>query len=77
MLIASKSGMIASANLISETDTAWTLLNDRNERVTINKTDERRRVFVEMADALKWTNADPELIAHFEQLAKESPKQVG
>ncbi|WP_162874449.1 hypothetical protein [Pseudomonas viridiflava] len=73
MLIASKSGNISVATLISETDKAWTLIVE-NREVQVSKSDRRQRAFNDMSDALKWTNADKELIEHF--LALDSGKNA-
>lgn len=71
MLIASKTGDICAAKLISETDAAWVLKVEKKD-VRISKTDHHRRVFVEMADALKWAGAEQELIEHFENQSAPS-----
>lgn len=72
MLLASKTGNISAAKLVSETDKAWTLLVEKNE-VRISKTDIHRRAFSDMSDALKWAEAEPELIEHFVELDAKKP----
>ncbi|KAA8704139.1 hypothetical protein [Pseudomonas cannabina] len=74
MLLASKSGDISAAKLISETPNTWVLRIEKRE-VRVSKGDTRQRAFREMTDALKWAEADPELIQYFVELkaAKDSP----
>jgi hypothetical protein len=57
MLIASKSGNITAATLISEGDQEWCLLVEKRE-VRISKSDARQRVFEKMSDALTWVGAE-------------------
>ncbi len=64
MLIASKNGDISAAKLISETQYDWLLEVEKRE-VRVSKSDVRQRAFSDMSDALAWTGAEPELIAHF------------
>lgn len=64
MLIASKNGDISAAKLISETQCDWFLEVEKRE-VRVSKSDVRQRAFSDMSDALAWTGAEPELIAHF------------
>ncbi|OWJ92314.1 hypothetical protein B6S59_20905 [Pseudomonas sp. A46] len=67
MLIASKSGDIAAAMLIRETDKGWLLEVEKLE-VRLSKSDDRRRAFEKMSDALTWAGAEQELIRHFTEL---------
>ncbi|WP_449103085.1 hypothetical protein [Pseudomonas extremaustralis] len=67
MLLASKSGDISAAKLISETPNTWVLEIEKRE-VRVSKADTRQRAFREMTDALEWAEADPELIEHFVEL---------
>lgn len=67
MLLASKSGDISAAKLISETPNTWVLEIEKRE-VRVSKADTRQRAFREMTDALEWADADPELIEHFVEL---------
>lgn len=71
MLVASKSGNISAARLINETDRAWVLVVAKRE-IRISKSDNQRRVFGDMSNALKWAGAEPELIEHF--VAQEAAK---
>jgi RNA-splicing ligase RtcB len=73
MLIASKSGCISAAKLVSETDKAWTLEVESN-LCRVSKSDSRRRAFNAMSDALKWAGADQEMIDHFVDLEAKSNK---
>lgn len=75
MLIASKSGQIDAAKLISETDTHWTVRVERHE-YQLSKNDPARRAFSLMSDALKWGRADSEMIEHFlnEEAAQAAEK---
>lgn len=67
MLIASKSGNISAAKLVSETDNTWTLEVGKRQ-VRISKSDKQQRAFHDMSDALKWAGAEQELIDHFVEL---------
>lgn len=64
MLLASKSGDVSAAKLLSETDNTWLLLVEKTE-VRVSKSDSRRRAFDKMSEALEWAGADTELIEHF------------
>lgn len=74
MLLAIKSGNISASKLISETDTEWHLLVEK-QAVTISKTDKHARAFRLMSDALKWAGAESELIEDFVQ--KEAAETAG
>lgn len=64
MLLASKTGNISAAKLLSETDNVWLLAVERRE-VRVSKADSHQRAFTAMSEALKWTGAESELIEHF------------
>ncbi|MGZ0718442.1 MULTISPECIES: hypothetical protein [Pseudomonas] len=64
MLVASKSGDIAVAILVSETRSVWVLEIEKRE-VRVSKSDKRQRAFRDMSEALQWAGAEPELIAQF------------
>ncbi|WP_095158311.1 hypothetical protein [Pseudomonas sp. Irchel 3E13] len=64
MLLASKSGNISAAKLVSETDTEWQLQVEKRE-LSISKTDKQMRAFKDMSEALTWAGAEAELIEHF------------
>lgn len=66
MLIASRSGTISAAKLITETDQAWLLEVEKRE-IRISKSDRHQRAFTQMDEALEWAGAEPELIEHFKQ----------
>lgn len=70
MLVASKSGNISAAKLVSETGTAW-MLEIENRGCCVSKTDTQQRVFYAMSDALKWAGGEQELIEHFVALEAE------
>lgn len=67
MLIASKDGTISASTLIRETGTHWVLEVDKSE-VLVSKTHGADRAFNNMVDALKWAEADQELIDYFTSL---------
>jgi hypothetical protein len=64
MLLASKNGDIAAANLIRETKSGW-LLEVEGRSVRVSKSCNNRRAYDLMSDALVWAGAEEELIAHF------------
>jgi hypothetical protein len=64
ILLSSKRGDVSAATLLSETPNEWVLKVEKRE-VRVSKTDQRQRAFRNMSDALEWSGAEPELIAHF------------
>ncbi|MCK1788817.1 hypothetical protein [Pseudomonas violetae] len=67
MLIASKCGTISAGTLIRESGTHWVLSVEKSE-VLVSKTKGADRAFNNMVDALKWAEADQELVDHFTSL---------
>lgn len=67
MLIASKAGTISASTLVRENGTHWVLEVEKSE-VLVSKTEGADRAFNNMVDALKWAEADQELIDHFTSL---------
>lgn len=66
MFVASKSGDISVANLISETDEAWTLkLVVEKREIVVSKKGSQQRAFSVRSDALKWAGVGQEVIEHF------------
>lgn len=67
MLIASKNGDIAAARLVRQADKSW-LLEVEGKEIRLSKSDEKRRAFEKMSEALTWAGAGQELIRHFTEL---------
>lgn len=61
---ASKNGDIAAAKLIRESTNEWRVKVEKRE-LCVSKSDDRRRVFGKISEALQWSGADPDLLAHF------------